>query len=90
VSVILFLIPLSIAFAVFFLAAFVWAVRSGQFEDTCTPSMRVLADDVSTRRKSPAEQPLEGVRRNTPERAAISIEAQTMTISEKADAAPGD
>ena len=44
-SVILVLIPLSIVFAVAFLAAFVWAVRSGQYEDTCTPSMRVLADE---------------------------------------------
>ncbi len=44
-SVILILIPLSILFAVAFLAAFVWAVRSGQYEDTCTPSMRVLADE---------------------------------------------
>ena len=44
-SIILVLIPLSIVFAVAFLAAFVWAVRSGQYEDTCTPSMRVLADE---------------------------------------------
>lgn len=48
-SVILILIPLSILFAVAFLAAFVWAVRSGQYEDTCTPSMRVLADEPSVR-----------------------------------------
>ena len=48
-SVILVLIPLSILFAVAFLAAFVWAVRSGQYEDTCTPSMRVLADDPAAK-----------------------------------------
>ena len=41
-SIIFLLIPLSILFAVCFLGAFVWAVRSGQYEDTCTPSMRVL------------------------------------------------
>ena len=45
-SVILLLIPLSVVVAGAFLAAFVWAVHSGQYEDTCTPSMRVLADDV--------------------------------------------
>jgi nitrogen fixation-related uncharacterized protein len=28
-----------------FLAGFIWSVRSGQYEDTCTPSMRVLMDD---------------------------------------------
>jgi len=44
-SVILLLIPLSIAFATAFLAAFIWAVRSGQYEDTCTPSMRLLMDE---------------------------------------------
>lgn len=44
-SIILVLIPLSIAFAVAFLAAFIWAVRSGQYEDTCTPSMRLLLDE---------------------------------------------
>ena len=38
-SVILLLIPLSVAIAAAFLAAFIWAVRSGQYEDTCTPSM---------------------------------------------------
>ena len=48
-SIILVLIPLSIVFAVAFLAAFIWAVRSGQYEDTCTPSMRVLVDDPAVR-----------------------------------------
>jgi len=28
-----------------FLVAFVWAVRSGQFDDTCTPAVRVLHDE---------------------------------------------
>lgn len=44
-SVILFLIPLSVVIAAAFLAAFIWAAKSGQFEDTCTPSMRVLTDE---------------------------------------------
>jgi cbb3-type cytochrome oxidase maturation protein len=44
-SAILFLIPISVAIAAGFLAAFIWAVRAGQFEDTCTPSMRVLTED---------------------------------------------
>lgn len=44
-SVILILIPLSLVVAALFLGAFIWAVRAGQYEDTCTPSMRVLADD---------------------------------------------
>ena len=43
--VILLLIPLSIIIAIGFLAAFIWAVRSGQCEDTCTPSMRLLMEE---------------------------------------------
>ena len=43
--VIFLLIPLSIVIATGFLLAFIWAVRSGQYEDTCTPSMRLLLDE---------------------------------------------
>ena len=45
-SAIFILVPLSIVFATAFLIAFIWAVRSGQFDDTCTPSMRVLCDEA--------------------------------------------
>ncbi|MBI2949884.1 MAG: cbb3-type cytochrome oxidase assembly protein CcoS [Verrucomicrobia bacterium] len=45
-SAIFILIPLSIVIAMFFLIAFIWAVRSGQYDDTCTPSLRVLLDDT--------------------------------------------
>ena len=63
VSAILILIPLSIVIASAFLLAFVWAVRSGQYDDTCTPSMRVLLDDSSLpppdpRRNLPMNPPL--------------------------------
>ena len=44
-SVILILILASLTVALAFLAGFIWAVRSGQFEDTCTPSLRVLSED---------------------------------------------
>jgi cbb3-type cytochrome oxidase maturation protein len=43
--VIFLLIPLSILIAVGFLGGFIWAVRSGQYEDTCTPSLRPLMDE---------------------------------------------
>ena len=46
-SVIFILIPVSILFAAFFLGAFFWAVRSGQYEDTTTPSMRVLLEEAN-------------------------------------------
>jgi cbb3-type cytochrome oxidase maturation protein len=41
-SVIFLLIPLSILVAACFLGAFIWAVRSGQYEDTWTPARRML------------------------------------------------
>jgi len=43
-SVIIFLIAAGGTVASGFLIAFVWAVRSGQFDDTCTPAVRVLLD----------------------------------------------
>lgn len=47
--VLLFLIPVSLVIALAFLASFVWAVRTGQFDDTETPALRMLPHDgVST------------------------------------------
>ena len=43
-SVIVLLIVAGGAVAVGFLGAFFWAVRSGQFDDTCTPAIRMLFD----------------------------------------------
>ncbi len=55
-SIIFLLIPLSILFAVAFLFAFIWSVRTGQYEDTTTPSMRVLLDEkVSAKPLPPSE-----------------------------------
>jgi cbb3-type cytochrome oxidase maturation protein len=44
-SVLLLLILASLGIATAFLWGFVWAVRTGQFDDTCTPSMRILAEE---------------------------------------------
>lgn len=43
-SVLLILVLASMGLAVVFLGAFVWAVRSGQFDDTTTPAMRIIGD----------------------------------------------
>jgi len=45
-NVIVILILASLAVATGFLVAFILAMRSGQFEDTATPSLRVLADEA--------------------------------------------
>lgn len=39
------LIGVSLLAALIFLAAFIWAVKDGQFDDSETPSMRILFDD---------------------------------------------
>ena len=44
-SVIILLIIFSVIVATTFLVAFIWAVRSGQFDDTKSPSVRMLFDD---------------------------------------------
>ncbi len=49
--VLLFLIPVSLVIALVFLVAFVWAVRSGQFEDTQTPALRMLPQDVCVKQQ---------------------------------------
>ncbi len=42
------LIGVSLLAALVFLAAFIWAVKSGQFDDNETPSIRILFDDEKT------------------------------------------
>lgn len=45
-SIIYLLIGISIFMATIFLLAFLWSVKSGQFEDSYTPSVRMLFDDT--------------------------------------------
>lgn len=44
-SVVVLLIVAGGLVAAGFLAAFAWAVLSGQYDDTCTPAVRMLLDD---------------------------------------------
>ena len=53
-SVLFILLTASLLVALVFLGAFVWAARSGQFEDTETPPMRMLADDGDAPPPDPA------------------------------------
>ncbi|MEL6716482.1 MAG: cbb3-type cytochrome oxidase assembly protein CcoS [Planctomycetota bacterium] len=51
-SVIFIVLPLALVFGGAALAAFLWSVRSGQFEDLDTPGIRVaLDDDRAVRRR---------------------------------------
>jgi cbb3-type cytochrome oxidase maturation protein len=42
------MLVVSLVIALFFLASFFWATKSGQFDDDYTPSVRILFDDEST------------------------------------------
>jgi cbb3-type cytochrome oxidase maturation protein len=53
VSVIVLLIIAGGSVAAGFLAAFAWAVRSGQYDDTATPPVRMLADAPSASGTAP-------------------------------------
>jgi cbb3-type cytochrome oxidase maturation protein len=50
-KIILLLISISVIVAVVFLIFFIWAVKSGQYEDTYGPSVRILLDDEKTEKK---------------------------------------
>ncbi|TRX52658.1 cbb3-type cytochrome oxidase assembly protein CcoS [Fulvivirga sp. M361] len=51
-AVIFVLILVSMTVAGGFLGLFIWATKSGQFDDTVTPSMRMLFDNKSSKGKT--------------------------------------
>jgi len=51
-SAMFILIGFSLIVAIGFLVAFLWAIRSGQYEDDYTPSVRMLFEDTETHRNS--------------------------------------
>jgi len=53
-GVIFILLPLALLFVGIALAWFIWAVRSGQFEDLETPAVRILFDDEPPELSTPA------------------------------------
>ncbi len=44
-NVLVLMIPIAIILGGAFLAAFIWAVQIGQFDDTSTPPHRILIDE---------------------------------------------
>ena len=51
-SVIYLLLTISIVVALIFFAAFIIAVRSGQYDDSYTPSVRMLFEDEVVKTKA--------------------------------------
>jgi cbb3-type cytochrome oxidase maturation protein len=52
-SVILVLVTLSMLVAGSFLGAFIWAMKSGQYEDTFSPSVRMLFEEKTEEKTTP-------------------------------------
>ena len=52
-SAIYLLISLSLLVALGFLAAYLWAVHGGQYDDTVTPSLRILMDEPAKPGQAP-------------------------------------
>ena len=57
-EVLIYLIPIALVLGGLGLAAFIWALRSGQFEDLDGAAMRILNDDEAPRpdAKAPDDQ----------------------------------
>jgi len=51
-SILLLLVPISLVLLGIAIAAFIWAVRGGQYEDLETPALSILADDDETPTKA--------------------------------------
>jgi len=57
-SVIFLLVIIGVVVAGLFLGGFIWAVKSGQYDDTYTPSVRMLFEDGPAVKKDVIEEDL--------------------------------
>lgn len=57
-SAILILLLASLGLALCFLAAFLWSVQKGQFDDPVTPALRMLHDDETSSHATRVSEPL--------------------------------
>lgn len=58
-SAIVILLGASLTLALCFLAAFLWSVSKGQFDDPVTPALRMLHDDETTSSPKKGSEPTE-------------------------------
>ena len=56
-SIIYMLLAISVVVALVFFVAFIVSVRKGQYDDTYTPSVRMLFDDELVKEKSTSTPP---------------------------------
>ena len=54
------LLPLALLIAAIAVGLFIWAARTGQFDDLDTPAVRILFDDDEPRRPGRPDSPTKG------------------------------
>lgn len=64
-NVVLILLAASLTIAIGFLVAFIWSVKSGQYEDDYTPSVRMLFDDNHPAKESDKKTVIEKTTNHT-------------------------
>jgi cbb3-type cytochrome oxidase maturation protein len=60
VETIFVLLPLALLIAAIAVGFFIWAARTGQFDDLETPAVRILFDDEEPRRPAPTAPAVAG------------------------------
>jgi cbb3-type cytochrome oxidase maturation protein len=55
-TIIILLIGISLTIAVIFLAVFFWNMKNGQYDDTYTPSVRMLFDGKTKKEQARADK----------------------------------
>ncbi len=56
-NIIYMLLAISLLVAIVFFVAFIYSVKSGQYDDTYTPSVRMLFDDELVKNSGTTEKP---------------------------------
>lgn len=60
-DIMMLLVPCSLLVSGGFLFAFLWATRSGQFDDTSTPAIRMLFDERTTKENDEHQPTTKGI-----------------------------
>ncbi|HEX8039289.1 MAG TPA: cbb3-type cytochrome oxidase assembly protein CcoS [Chryseosolibacter sp.] len=59
-NIIIILIAISLTLALVFLTIFFWCMKSGQYDDTYTPAVRMLFENKAPKEKNPGSSDVKG------------------------------
>jgi cbb3-type cytochrome oxidase maturation protein len=63
-NILIILIAVSLLVATGFLGAFIWAVKTGQFDDASTPSLTILWDDAPGKKSDQKSNKVKSINNN--------------------------